>query len=302
MVGPVCVAIGVFDGVHCGHQAVIHRALDEAAAMGGTPVALTFDPHPTKVLRPGHAPRLLTSTPHKRRLIAALGCRRVLVVKFDAAFAAAAPEHFVAGLAGSCDLGAICVGRGWEFGRNRSGNVDLLCRMGAELGFRTVQVEPVSVDGVLVSSTRIRGLVEEGELDCAERLLGRRYAILGTVVHGSRLGRGLGFPTANLAAHNEQFPPNGVYAVRVVRGADVLAGVANVGIRPTTDDGHERRVEVHLLDFAGDLYGEDIEVAFVARVREERAFPGFDALRAQIVRDIASARGLLGSQGVAGPA
>ncbi len=289
--GPLVVAAGVFDGMHPGHHAVLQAALDAAKAVNGTAIALTFDPHPSKILRPQSAARLLTSTRHKLRLMEDFGISTVLVIPFDRAFAAVEAEDFLRQLAASASgLVRICVGRGWKFGHARRGDAALLRSLGPELGFETTEVEPVEIDGVMVSSTLIRGAVEAGELETVHRLLGRNYSVLGTVMQGDGLGRKLGFPTANLAAHNEQFPPDGVYAVRVHSEGVTIPGVANIGSRPTVKTAGERLLEVHLFDFAGDLYGQDIEAEFLRFLRPEKHFPSVDALREQIARDVAEAR------------
>ncbi len=288
--GPLAIAAGVFDGMHHGHRAVLQAALDAARRMGGSAVALTFDPHPAKILRPDHAPRLLTSTPHKIALMGEFGIRHVLVIRFDEEFSALAAEEFLRRLSASAGtLRRICVGQGWKFGHERRGDGTLLRTFGPSLGFETTEVAPVSIGGAVVSSTLIRKAVETGDLDTAENLLGRRYSILGTVRHGDGLGRQLGFPTANLAAHNEQFPPDGVYAVRVRTNGGIFAGVANIGVRPTVQSGGERLLEVHLLDFSDDLYGKDIEVGFLRFLRPEKKFSDTEALRRQIALDVAGA-------------
>lgn len=289
--GPLAIAAGVFDGVHHGHRAVLQTALDAAHQMEGSAVALTFDPHPSKILRPDRAPRLLTSTPHKIALMGDFGIQHVLVIRFDEAFATLEADEFLRRLSTSArSLRRICVGEGWKFGHERRGDGNLLRTLGPSLGFETTEVGPVSVGGSMVSSTLIRKAVESGNLDTAENLLGRRYSILGTVRQGDGLGRQLGFPTANLAAHNEQFPPDGVYAVRARTGGKFFSGVANIGVRPTVQSGGERLLEVHLLDFSGDLYGKDIEVGFLRFLRPEQKFPDVEALRHQIALDAAAAR------------
>ena len=290
--GPLVIAAGVFDGVHLGHKAVLQSALDAARVAGGTAVALTFDPHPSKILRPQQAARLLTSTRHKLRLMEELGISAVLVIPFDKEFAAVEAEDFLHQLGSAAKhLVRICVGQGWRFGHARRGDADLLRRLGPELGFETTEVEPVQIDGVTVSSTLIRRSVESGDLESARRLLGRNYSVFGTVVTGDGLGKKLGFPTANLAAHNEQFPPDGVYSVYVRIGLQMVPGVANIGSRPTVKTAGERLLEVHLLDFSGDLYGQDIEAEFVRFLRPEKKFPDIDALRCQIALDVQSAQG-----------
>lgn len=293
--GPVVLSIGVFDGVHPGHRAVLGRALTDAAAIGGSAVALTFDPHPARFLRPDQAPRLLTSAAHKARLIEAAGVPALLIVPFDAEFAAQSPGAFVRRLtAAARPLHQICVGENWSFGKGRAGNVARLRTLGAEIGFAVAEVPAVFIDGGIVSSTRIREAVERGDLEAARRLLGRDYTILGTVEPGDQLGRAIGFPTANLRAHNEQFPPDGVYAVRVSADGEIWRGVANVGYRPTVATAApERKLEVHLFDFSGDLYGRDLDVDFVRFLRGEKKFDGLDALKAQIARDAENALAIL---------
>jgi riboflavin kinase/FMN adenylyltransferase len=293
--GPVYLAIGVFDGVHLGHRSVLLRALADARSGGGSAVAVTFDPHPAKILRPAGAPRLLTASAHKLRLIGALGIESILVIPFTPEFAATPPEDFVLALHAACrPLREICVGHEWSFGRGRAGNLEMLRQMGDRLGFDEIGVPAVQVDGEIVSSTAIRGAVETGDLVRASRLLGRDYSILGTVVRGDQIGRSLGFRTANLSAHNEQFPPNGVYAVTALWNERPLKGVVNLGLRPTIASATgERILELHLLDFDEDIYGEDIEVTFRHCLRPEQKFSSLDALKTQIAQDVAEARRVL---------
>ncbi len=292
--GPVFLAIGVFDGVHLGHQAVIGAAARDAQAAGGTAVVVTFDPHPAKILRPQESKRLLTATDHKIALIRALGVSHLLVLTFDRAFAATAPEDFVRQLVTAAHpLREICVGQEWSFGKNRAGNLALLQQLGTELGFDVVGVEPVTSEGVVVSSTAIRGAIESGDFATATKMLGREYTILGTVESGKQLGRSIGFPTANLSAHSEQFPPNGVYVAEALLEGKKLRGVVNLGVRPTVDGGSPARVlELHLFDFDRDIYGTDIEVRFLRYLRPEQKFENLAALRAQIARDVETARTL----------
>lgn len=288
--GPLVIAAGVFDGMHLGHRAVLQSALDAADAAGGTAVALTFDPHPSKILRPQQAARLLTSTRHKLRLMEELGISAVLVIPFDSDFAAVEAEDFLRKLSSAAKhLIRICVGQGWRFGHARRGDAGLLRRLGPELGFETTEVEPVQIDGTTVSSTLIRRSVESGDLESVRRLLGRNYSVFGTVVAGDGLGKKLGFPTANLAAHNEQFPPDGVYSVLVRLGPQMVPGVANIGSRPTVKTAGERLLEVHLIGFSGDLYGQDIEAEFIRFLRPEKKFPDIDSLRGQIALDVRAA-------------
>jgi riboflavin kinase / FMN adenylyltransferase len=290
--GPLFLAIGVFDGVHLGHQAVVSTSAEHAQAASGTPVVVTFDPHPEKVLRPGAAPHLLTATGHKIALIRALGVGHLLIITFDKQFAATEPEDFLQQLMRhSKPLREICVGHEWSFGKNRRGNLELLSQFGARFDFGVVGIPPVTVKGELVSSTRIRQAVEEGDLRKAAAMLGRQYTILGTVVRGDDLGKKIGFPTANLSAHNEQFPPNGVYFAEAKLDEAVYPGVVNLGYRPTvSSSATERILEIHLLDFARDIYGKDLEVRFVRYLRPEKKFESVEALTRQIEADVKQAR------------
>jgi riboflavin kinase/FMN adenylyltransferase len=290
--GPVVLAIGVFDGVHLGHRAVIQRALADARRIGGSAVVVTFEPHPIRVLRPEQAPLRLTVPEHKLLSLSDLGASHLLVLDFTQEFAASAPEDFIRALAGACrPLREICVGYEWCFGRGRAGNLDLLKRLGEELGFQEIGVEAVRIDGEIVSSTAIRRALESGRLDVASRLLGRPYSVRGKVVEGKRLGRKLGFPTANLDVLGAQLPPDGVYATRVRLNEASHMGVANLGIRPTLADGQgDRHLEVHLLDFAADIYGQSLELTFCKLLRQEQKFEHLDALRAQIAIDRDQAR------------
>jgi riboflavin kinase/FMN adenylyltransferase len=289
---PIYLAIGVFDGVHLGHQAVIQRASEDARGGEGAAVVVTFDPHPVRVLRPDQAPRLLSSTAHKKRLIQPLGAGYLLILPFDLEFAATPPEQFIRNLAAACHpLREICVGHTWSFGKGRAGNLELLAKLGDQLGFQEIGVPAVEVDGQIVSSTLIRGAIEVGDFAAAARLLGRDYTVLGTVVEGDRLGRKLGFPTANLSAHNEQFPPNGVYAVEASLDGRTLAGVANIGVRPTIRNASGERIfEVHLFDFQEEIYGLDLEIRFRSFLRGEQKFGSLEELRLQIGRDAEAAR------------
>jgi riboflavin kinase/FMN adenylyltransferase len=259
---------------------------------GGTSVVVTFDPHPVKVLRPNNAPHLLTATQHKIALIRDLGVAHLLVLHFDREFAATSPENFVQQLVNnSKPLREICVGHEWSFGKGRAGNLALLNKLGEIHGFNVIGVQAVKVNGEVVSSTAIRQAVEAGDLVKATQMLGREYTILGTVVRGEQLGRKLGFPTANLSAHSEQFPPNGVYVVEARLAGALYRGVANLGFRPTVAEGKpERLLELHLFDLDREIYGEEIEVRFVRYLRPEQKFADLEALKAQIAADVRHAR------------
>ena len=292
--GSLFLAIGVFDGVHRGHQAVISTSADHAATSNGTPVVVTFDPHPEKVLRPQAAPHLLSATQHKIALIRALGVEHLLIITFDKQFAATEPEDFVQKLViHSKPLREICVGHEWSFGKNRRGNLDLLKKLGAKFNFDVVGIPPVKINGAVVSSTAIRQAIEKGDLAKAAEMLGREYTILGTVTRGDNLGKKIGFPTANLSAHSEQFPPNGVYAAEARIDGELYRGVINLGIRPTVSSGKSERVlEIHLFDFNRDIYGHEVEVRFLKFLRSEKKFQDLDTLVQQIRQDVEQARQL----------
>jgi len=292
--GPLFLAIGVFDGVHLGHKAVISTSAEHARTVSGTPVVVTFDPHPEKILRPDRAPHLLTATPHKISLIRALGVQHLLITPFDKRFAATEPEDFAQQLIEhSNPLREICVGHEWSFGKNRRGNLQLLKKLGAQFDFNVVGIPPVTVNGEIVSSTTIRRAIEAGDLKKAATMLGREYTILGTVVHGDDLGKKIGFPTANLSAHSEQFPPNGVYFAQAKLDDVIYPGVVNLGYRPTMSRARSDRIlEVYLLDFDRDIYGKDLELRFVRYLRPEKKFENVDALVQQIECDVRQARKL----------
>ncbi len=297
--GPLHLAIGVFDGVHLGHRAVIEAAREGAEASGGTVIVVTFDPHPVEVLSPRNAPRLLTAPAHKLHLLErSLGIRRVLVVPFTEEFASRTGEEFIESLvAASPETGIaqISVGKGWQFGKARSGNVELLRSLGERHGFSVSGVEIVEVNGMRVSSTRIREAVSSGDFEIAKQLLGRDYTVFGTVMEGKKIGRTIGFPTANFDVHREQLPPTGVYAVRAIGAGDSWDGVANLGYRPTVEGGKMKRLlEVHLFGLEHEIYGEDLEVEFVSFLRPEQKFDGIESLKEQIARDVEAARSLFG--------
>lgn len=288
--GPVYLAIGIFDGVHRGHRALIAEAQADAAKAGGTAVVLTFEPHPMMFFQRTEAPLRLSSPRLKELLLGRAGVTHLAVLPFEAHRAGQTAEDFVADLCAACrPLGGICVGADWRFGRGRAGDVALLERMGRERGFEVDGIPAVRSGGEVISSTAIRLSVARGDLAFAELALGRPYSVLGAVVPGRRMGRELGFPTANIDTDGFQLPPDGVYAVRARLDAAAYAGVANLGVRPTVSAGTARLLEVHLAGFEGDIYGEDLEVEFLRFVRSERKFASVDDLRAQIAKDVAEA-------------
>lgn len=290
--GPLHLALGVFDGVHLGHRAVIGRALDAARREGGQAGVVTFDPHPIRVLAPEKAPRALLATlDHKAHLLAELGVDLLFAIHFDEAFARMEADTFIDRLC-MAPVKTISIGEDWKFGHARRGDVPMLRSFSAERGFRLEAVPPIMADGERISSTRIRQAIRDGNLPAASTMLGKTYSVEGRVIEGRKLGRQLGFPTANVATGDVQLPPDGVWAVRAALGDEKLEGVANLGVRPTVD-GVQHALEVHLFDFVGDLYERTLEVTFISHLRGEKKFDSLDELKHQIGLDADSARAIL---------
>ena len=288
--GVTGLAIGVFDGVHLGHQAVV-RSLE------GKIAALTFEPHPLAVIAPDRVPPRLTTLEQKVAYLRAQGAVAVIAVKFDAALRELSPAAFVDEIARIFpDLQHVAIGQGWTFGRNREGNAARLTELARAHGFTVKAIAPVQLDGAAVSSTRIREAILQRRFDEAARLLGRSYAITGKVIHGEERGRTLGFPTANLAGVEQLLPPRGVYAARarVAGNLTKYRAVMNLGKRPTFTSNGVDSLEVHLLDFQADLYDQKLWVSDLHWLRDEQPFPHPDALKAQITEDVARARVVLG--------
>lgn len=290
---PLHLALGVFDGVHIGHQAVIDRAVQAAKREGGIAGLLTFDPHPIRVIAPQKAPSsLLETLDHKVRVAKDHGLGLFIPIHFDLEMAKMEAADFIAALL-KAPVKTIAVGEDWRFGHNRSGDVNFLAAQSSQYGFTLEAVPPVMHDGERISSSRIRQAIRDGNLHAAAEMLGRPYTVCGTVVEGRKLGRTIGFPTANLATGDAQLPPDGVWAVRAwLPGGSSVPGVANLGVRPTVD-GTNRAFEVHLFDFNEDLYGQELEIRFEKHLRHEMKFASLDDLRFQIQQDAASAKSFL---------
>jgi riboflavin kinase/FMN adenylyltransferase len=288
------VALGNFDGFHLGHQAVVGRAVTRAHAEGRAAIVATFDPHPKRFFRPDSAWFRLTQMDQRARLFAAAGVDAMLVFEFNQALADLSAEEFArARLAEAIGAAGVVTGSDFTFGKGRSGDVAYLFELGRALGFTAEVVPAVTLDGEIVSSTRIRSLLEAGRPRDAARLLTRPYAIEGVVQHGAKLGRTLGYPTANLSLANYQRPAYGIYAVRGTLGdGRVLDGVANLGIRPSFDP-PEELLESFFFDFDGDLYGQRLEVALIEYLRPEAKFDDLGALKAQMDVDAERARSIL---------
>jgi len=291
------ITIGNFDGVHIGHQALFHEVIEKADSIGGTSIVMTFDPHPVRVLKQnGHLP-LITMNEQKVELIENSGIDVLICIQFNKDFAAISAKDFVEDLLLKCiGMKAIVVGKDYTFGKNREGNLDLLQTFANNLGFEVIVADWVQTSKGLpnrISSTRTRELVMAGEVDEAKKLLGRYYQIRGTVITGrNRGGKLLGFPTANITLHDELCPKNGVYAVTVDCMEKKYQGVANIGYSPTFDDG-VFSVEVHILDFNENIYGQKIRVNFVQRIRDEIKFSDIAELSDAIRNDIETARKIL---------
>ena len=289
------VAVGNFDGVHRGHQALVALAVRDARAAGGTSVVLTFDPHPARVLSPDRAPASLTTLEQKAEILAVLGVDRLAVLPFTVELSRREPEDFARDvLQRALAARVVVVGSSFRFGRGRSGDLATLRRFGDVLGFQVHGLRPVIARGGPISSTRIREALSRGAVDAAKDFLGRRFFVDGAVVKGEGRGRRIGIPTANLDVVNETVPGGGVYAcwARVLGDAFPRPAAVNVGRRPTFGGG-VTMVEAHLLDYEGDLYGRTLRLEFEERLREERTFRGAEALVAQIRGDIIEARRVL---------
>jgi len=287
----VCLAIGFFDGVHLGHQQIIRQTIADARQHGGLALVLTFDQHPNTVVAPDRVPPLIYSLPQKLRAIESLGSDALLLLRFDRAFSEQTGEGFIRQLTRDLDrIQCVCVGADFVFGHKRSGNVALLKQLGGELNFAVHGIAAISLDGQAVSSTRIREAVRAGEFDATSQMLGRTYSLAGKVVRGDQFGARLGFPTANLDVTGLVLPPNGVYAAQALVQGKTHRAVLNIGHRPTVRQPTATiHVEAHLLNFAGDLYGQEMEITFSGKLRDEQKFATLDDLKAQIVRDVAAA-------------
>jgi len=290
----VCVAIGVFDGVHLGHQQVIRQCLSDALQNEGISVVVTFDRHPSTIVAPQHAPPMIYPLEKRLQVIGSLGVDATWLIPFDAAFSEISGDEFVRLLVRDFkNVFSICVGNGFTFGKGRSGNVPLLNTLGKEFGFKVHSTANLALNAQTISSTRVREAVQSGKLDLAGQMLGRPYSLCGQVVEGDRLGRTFGFPTANLDVTGLVLPPLGVYAAHAEVQGQKFRAVVNLGKRPTLQSPVPRlQVEAHLLDFDREIYGEAMQLVFIKKLRNEEKFASVDALKEQIRRDIVAAQAL----------
>lgn len=284
------VTIGNFDGVHRGHARLVERLLAKASEVGGPAIVFTFDPHPVRLLRPESVPPPLTWTDRKAQLLDELGVTAVVAYPTDEALLALSPQQFFERIVRErLAARAMVEGPNFFFGRGRSGNIEVLGRLCSAAGVTLEIVQPLVLGSELVSSSRVRHAIAAGDVDLARELLTRPYRIRGMITHGAGRGAKIGFPTANVAAVDTLLPGQGVYAGRAITQAGTWPAAINVGPNPTFGE-HALKVEVHLIDFAGPLYGQPLEVDFLARLRSIHPFPSVEALKAQLTRDVEAAR------------
>jgi riboflavin kinase / FMN adenylyltransferase len=287
---PTVLTLGVFDGLHLGHQLIMRTVVERARATGAVPTVITFDPHPRAVLHPESSPPLLQTLDQKVEGFGVLGIEQTIVVRFDKAFSQTRAEDFLRDVVKDrLHAKEVYLGRGFAFGHDREGNIELLRRVSQDLGFFADEAPEVQFRSQRVSSSKVRGLLLEGKVNLARRLLGRPYGVEGRVERGAERGAGLGFPTANLHPTNRVIPRNGVYVTGTLIEGQWRRSVTNVGVRPTFEADTEPSVETFVLNWAGDLYGDVVRVRFLYRLRDERKFAGIAELKSQIEKDVARA-------------
>ncbi|MCA1592937.1 MAG: bifunctional riboflavin kinase/FAD synthetase [Acidobacteria bacterium] len=284
---PTVLTLGVFDGLHLGHQLVMRTVVERARALGAVPTVITFDPHPRAVLHPESAPPLLQTFDQKVEAFGLLGIEQAIVVRFTRQFAQVRAEEFLRDVVRErLQAKEVYLGRGFAFGHEREGNIELLRRVSERLGFFADEVPEVRLRGQRISSSRVRELLSEGRVNLARRMLGRPYGVEGRVVRGAERGRTIGFPTANLRPLNRVIPRRGVYVTATLIGGEWRRSMTNIGVRPTFENEAEPSVETFVMDWSGDLYGDVIRVRFLRRLRDERRFASVDELKRQIDRDV----------------
>ena len=298
---PTVLTLGVFDGLHLGHQLIVRTVVERARELGAVPTVLTFDPHPRAVLHPESAPPLLQTFDQKIEALGVLGVGQTIVVRFTPEFARVRAAEFLRDVVHErLHAREVYLGRGFAFGHGREGNISLLREVSSELGFHADEVPEVRLRGQRISSSRIRELLAGGKVNLARRMLGRPYGVEGRVVRGASRGAGLGFPTANLQPQNRVIPRAGVYVTATLVEGAWRRSVTNVGVRPTFEREAEASVETFVLDWAGDLYGDVVRVRFLRRLRAERKFASVAELKTQIDADVSRARDFFARRGVRG--
>lgn len=282
--------LGVFDGLHLGHQAIMKTIVERAKATNSVPTVITFDPHPRAVLHPENAPPLLQTLDQRLANFEILGIEQAIVIRFDKEFADQNAEEFLRDIVHDrLQAREVFLGKGFAFGKNRGGNIALLKEMSERLGFAADEVEEITLRGQRISSSKIRQLLADGEVNLARRMLGRPYGVEGQIVRGDQRGRTIGFPTANLKPHNRVIPKYGVYATANLIDGVWRRSITNVGVRPTFEGDKQPSIESYIFDFDGDLYGDVLRVRFLYRIRDERKFGGIDELKNQIQKDTQTA-------------
>jgi len=296
---PTVLTLGVFDGLHLGHQLIMKTVVERANLIGATPTVITFDPHPRAVLHPESAPPLLQTFDQKIEALGVLGIQQTIVIHFDEEFSQIRAEDFLRHVVvGRLHAKEVFLGRGFAFGHDREGNIELLRRVSSKLGFFADEVPEVALRGQRVSSSRIRELLLKGRVNLARRMLDRPYGVEGPVVLGAERGAQIGFPTANIHPHNRVIPHGGVYVTATLIEGKWRRSVTNIGTRPTFDDGTEQSVETHVMSWSGDLYGDVIRVRFLHRLRDEKKFGSINELRSQIKLDVRRAENYFERPGV----
>ena len=296
---PTVLTLGVFDGLHLGHQRIMHKVVERAKAAGAHATAITFDPHPRAVLHPESAPPLLQTLDQRLANFEVLRIEQAIVIHFDRDFASQSAEDFIIDIIRErLHAKEVYLGKGFAFGRARGGNIELLRKMSSELEFFADEVNEVQLHGQRISSSRIRELLAEGRVNVVRRMLGRPYGVEGVIVRGDRRGHTIGFPTANLHPHNRVIPKFGVYATATLIDGVWRRSITNIGVRPTFGVDAEPSIESYIFDFDDELYGDVLRVRFLHRIRDERKFSGIDELKAQIERDTRSALNYFDREGV----
>ncbi len=296
---PTVLTLGVFDGLHLGHQRIMQTVVDRAKLAGAVPTAITFDPHPRAVLHPASAPPLLQTLDQRLANFEVLGIKQAIVIPFTLEFAGQPAQVFLENIVRDrLHAEEVYLGKGFAFGKDRGGNIEMLREASGKLGFVADEVDEVQLRGRRVSSSKIRELLAEGRVNLARRMLGRPYGVEGVIIRGNRRGHTIGFPTANLKPHNRVIPRYGVYATATLIDGTWRKSITNIGVRPTFENDAEPSIESYIFDFDGDLYGDVLRVRFLHRIRDERKFDGIDELKAQIERDSARVRNYFSHPGV----
>jgi riboflavin kinase/FMN adenylyltransferase len=296
---PTVLTLGVFDGLHLGHQRIMHKVVERAKAIRAVPTAITFDPHPREVLHPESAPPLLQTLDQRLANLEVLGIEQAIVIPFSREFASNSAEDFITEIIHDrLHAKEVYLGKGFAFGRARGGNIELLRKMSSELGFVADEVDEVQLRGHRISSSAIRKLLADGRVNLVRRMLGRPYGVEGVIIRGDRRGHTIGFPTANLHPHNRVIPKYGVYATATLIDGVWRRSITNIGVRPTFGTDAEPSIESYIFDFDGELYGDVLRVRFLHRIRDEKKFSGIDELKGQIELDTSRALNYFNRPGV----